>query len=316
MNYDVHGAGLEVRANSAAPPAEMDLRLRGFPGGAGEPALRLEFLEGRELSPPAAVGRPVYDTPYGEVLYFDETDTLWGDLHGVRVRCDASAGVARLQCEDFHGRALYLATHPLATISLMELLERRGRYALHAACLADGGRGVLVAGPTGSGKSTLTLALLRAGLEFVSDDLVFLVPGEPAVAALGFADAVGVTEDAATRFGELRRWAGAERRPGFPKHLVRIEEAFGVTPVASCVPRALVFPEVVRDRRGEVIELPPAEAWLRLVPDVLVTHAASTQAHLRAISALVGQVACYRVLSGTDLAHTAELVRELLRTPA
>lgn len=313
--YDLHGVGLEVRADSPAVAAELELRLRAFRGPAGPRPLRLEFLEGdgHALAPPTDASRPVYETPYGDVVYFPDTDTLWGDLHGVRLRCDASSGVARLQCErGFRGRELYLATHPLATIALMELLERRERYCLHAGCLALDGGGVLIAGPTGSGKSTLTLALVRAGLGFVSDDLVFLAHDGEHVEALGFADAAGVTDTTAARFG----LEATPRRAGFPKRLVRLEEAFGTVPVDRCDPRAIVFPRVVTDSPGTLEPLDAGEAYLRLVPDVLLTQPAGTQSHLRAISALLAQVRCYELKSGTDLGYTAELVRDALRTPA
>ncbi|MDA0163850.1 hypothetical protein OM076_26505 [Solirubrobacter ginsenosidimutans] len=312
--YSLHGVDLEVHG---APDIqlEMELRLRAFRSPVGAHPLRLEFLEGpdRAIAPPTDASRPVYETPYGDVAYFPDTDTLWGDLRGVRLRCDATSGVARLQCDTgFSGRELYLATHPLATIALMELLERRDRYCLHAGCLELDGRGVLVAGPTGSGKSTLTVALVRAGLGFVSDDLVFLAHGEDRLEALGFADAAGVTDASAERFA----LEGTPRRDGFPKRLIRLEDAFGVTPVERCEPRVIVFPEVVYDSPGEVMPLDPGEAYLRLVPDVLLTQPAGTQAHLKAIAALLAQVRCYTLRSGTDLGYTAELVRALLRTPA
>lgn len=41
---------------------------------------------------------------------------------------------------------------------------------LHASCVATGGRSVLIAGPSGSGKSDLALRLLDRGFTLVSDD--------------------------------------------------------------------------------------------------------------------------------------------------
>ena len=41
---------------------------------------------------------------------------------------------------------------------------------LHASCVATEGRAVLIAGPSGSGKSDLTLRLLDRGFTLVSDD--------------------------------------------------------------------------------------------------------------------------------------------------
>lgn len=45
---------------------------------------------------------------------------------------------------------------------------------LHASCVAVDGRGVLVTGPSGSGKSSLSLALMAYGARLVADDRVTL----------------------------------------------------------------------------------------------------------------------------------------------
>jgi hypothetical protein len=45
-----------------------------------------------------------------------------------------------------------------------------GLVPLHCACLDYDGRGLLIAGPAGAGKSTLAAALAQCGLSFVSDD--------------------------------------------------------------------------------------------------------------------------------------------------
>jgi hypothetical protein len=51
------------------------------------------------------------------------------------------------------------------------------RYAtpLHAGCVAYGGRGVLLCGDSGAGKSSLAYACARAGWTYVSDDSSFLL---------------------------------------------------------------------------------------------------------------------------------------------
>jgi hypothetical protein len=51
---------------------------------------------------------------------------------------------------------------------------------------------------------------------------------------------------------------------------------------------------------------------LRLVPDVLLTEPASTQAHLTTIATLVAQVECHTLLAGDQLDVSARLVAGLL----
>ncbi len=311
--YDFHGVGIEV-VGGADIAAAMECRLRDFAGGAASSDLRFEFVRAAVALPsPSGVGRPVYDTPHGTLYYFGSHDELFGTLAGVSMHCAAARGSVLIAGPSLTGFELYLATHPLATIALMETMERRGLFSVHAACLAGAfGAGVLLAGPSGAGKSTLTIALARAGLGLLSDDVVFLSLSGERVDALGFADTLGVGSFAAEQFPELRAVADSLPVDGFPKRLSRIEDLFGVASVARCVPRAIVFPEVSLDRPSAITPLDARDAMLRLVPDVLLTEPASTQAHLAAISALLEQVDCYEVSSGTDLERAAELVAELV----
>ena len=64
--------------------------------------------------------------------------------------------------------------------------------------------------------------------------------------------------------------------------------------------------------RARSTPLDSGDALLRLVPDVLLTDPAATQAHLRAIAALLEQVRCYTLRSGTDLERAAELVQAVV----
>lgn len=47
---------------------------------------------------------------------------------------------------------------------------------VHATCVSIGGRGVLIAGPSGSGKSDLALRLIDRGAALVSDDYTLVIP--------------------------------------------------------------------------------------------------------------------------------------------
>jgi hypothetical protein len=66
------------------------------------------------------------------------------------------------------------------------LLRARGLRVAHAASLGQNGRGILLLGHGGSGKSGTTLAGLAVGLQTVGDDYVALGGAEPALARILF----------------------------------------------------------------------------------------------------------------------------------
>lgn len=51
---------------------------------------------------------------------------------------------------------------------------QRGLLSLHCACLADEDGAIIISGSSGSGKSTITTALLDKGLRLVADDMVLV----------------------------------------------------------------------------------------------------------------------------------------------
>ena len=65
---------------------------------------------------------------------------------------------------------------------------------LHATCVAIAGRGVLITGPSGSGKSSLALQLMSLGAALVSDDRTVLHREEGALIAAAPAAIAGMIE--------------------------------------------------------------------------------------------------------------------------
>ena len=91
-----------------------------------------------------------------------------------------------------------------------------------------------------------------------------------------------------------------------------MEDHFDVTVVTHATPVAIVFPQIVAGTVSRLEPLAGNEAWLRLVPDVLLTEPAATQAHLNTIAALTQQATSHTLYSSGDLDASARLVAELL----
>lgn len=69
--------------------------------------------------------------------------------------------------EDLHLIETYFGGHVLGW-----MLQKQGREVLHGGCVTRSGRALMILGPKGAGKSTLTAELVAAGAALVSDDLV------------------------------------------------------------------------------------------------------------------------------------------------
>jgi HPr Serine kinase C-terminal domain len=58
--------------------------------------------------------------------------------------------------------------------AMLEWLSLHGLFCLHAACVSLDGRGILLTGDSGAGKTTTAISLVKEGLAFLGDDLVLL----------------------------------------------------------------------------------------------------------------------------------------------
>jgi hypothetical protein len=89
----------------------------------------------------------------------------------------------------------------LATLTLF-LVTRLDREPVHAAAVGLGTAGLVFAGPSGTGKSTLAYAAHRAGLRVLSDDAVY-VQLRPRCRVWGMAGPIHLSPTAIAHFPEL-----------------------------------------------------------------------------------------------------------------
>jgi hypothetical protein len=74
-------------------------------------------------------------------------------------------------------RSAYHTRYELIEFAVFTLAARvQNLVSLHAACVSKKGRGLLLMGASGAGKSTVSLQCLLQGFEFLSEDSVFVAP--------------------------------------------------------------------------------------------------------------------------------------------
>jgi len=143
---------------------------------------------------------------------FDQTSSQEGDVQDTYEICQVGALTYML-----HNERCVLRCKPDELVPAFkahltaQIIQRNSpSVAFHAACLLHRGRGLLISGPPGAGKSTLTMHLMDAGLQYASDDIVLIAPN---------GEAMGVPFVPTLKSGS---WPIIERlRPdlaGFPMH--------------------------------------------------------------------------------------------------
>ena len=316
--YSLGRIGLIVSA--AAPTlSTINARLCALRVSRLDPAtsevLRFEFQSGGlpTVQRPDESLRQVYDPADGEVGYAPASDQLFLSLGKTRGICDPASGLTRVWSPD-SAQELWLLSHPMLTLPLLEQLKRRGLYSVHAAGVSRAGRALLIVGSTGSGKTTLALALARSGrFDFLGDDLLFLTTDTGQSRVHAFPDEVDVTAATTRFFPELRQLACAPRQSGWPKWSFRAEEAFNTRIAWSCEPAALVFPRIGESETSRLEHMSGADALLEMLPNVLLTEPAACQAHLGALARLAHETPSYRLTTGRDFDVLPERLGALLR---
>ncbi|MBI3696003.1 MAG: aldolase, partial [Acidobacteria bacterium] len=141
-----------------------------------------------------------------------------------------SPGVAR--------NGLFASFHFLDAMAYLCLCHRY-LAPIHGACVARDGKGILLVGGPGAGKSSLAWACARAGLTFVSDDATWLLRREPVL--LGRAQRMRFRPEALTLLPDLAAAPRIETVIGKHSFEIRTADVPNLATAARCRPGKVVF---------------------------------------------------------------------------
>ena len=204
-----------------------------------------------------------------------------------------------------------------------------GMQTVHAGLLARGARGVLIVGPGGAGKSTVCLAGLQDGFQYLGDDQIAIEPTPAGFTGHSLFGSMLVESRFGAGFEELREHGvpgttlvyGAvgsrEKIEVHEKTLVQLAEIFPDRVRASVPIKAIVISDF-QPGRTETTWSPATrvEAFMALVPSTLESPSNSLLVSMPIVSELIGRTPCYRLRSGPSLPDVARCVDEILKAPA
>ena len=192
----------------------------------------------------------------------------------------------------------------------------RGVGAVHSGLVARDGQGVLFGGPGGSGKSTVSLTCLGAGLDYLADDYVGLEPdGDGGYRGYSLYSSTAVDPAHMRRcFPDLVRHEIPGVLPHEDKSLVLLAELFPRQLPRVAQVRAVALPRVTNGERTMIRPATTFDALLRLAPSSLMAlpHANSGAGGLDVLTDFVSSVPTFWLDLGRDLSSIPIAVERIL----
>jgi hypothetical protein len=188
---------------------------------------------------------------------------------------------------------------PLQTL-FMPWLNDLGMTVVHAAMVARGGEGVLLAGASFAGKSTSAAACARAGFGVLGDDAIALERTGDGFAGHCLHSAIKLREDALARAPDLAARAEAAGGVWEGEAVLFLRDAFPESVVASAGLRALAFPRLAPTPESRLAPLGRGRALATLTGAALSVEPGRVAENFALLSEVAETVPAYALELGTD----------------
>ena len=179
-------------------------------------------------------------------------------------------------------------------------LRTRGLFVLHAAAIGREDAGLLLAGRSGSGKSTTAMLAFESHLLYAGDDYA-LVQSDPSPHVHALYNTAKLNVDALDRMPALRPVVSNPSRLDTEKALLFLDTRAS-HPLTKGFPlRAIVLPRVTGEIGSEVRQASPLDAYQAIGPDSAFTMlGGDARGALAMLKTLVHVLPCYHLGLGTD----------------
>lgn len=255
--------------------------------------------------------------PAGEA----EKSAVWKSADATGTLCIGTDGDTFVGCDFLRQRYYFARPEPTKSGYIAcrhAMVNAFARWALatdklllHAAAVGTHGKGVLVAGRGGSGKSTFAISCLSAGLDFVSDDYTLLTASGP-LRAMPLYTVVALRPDMFEKMPQLGApilEPDGSYRGGKPQVQVP-KERF----CSSLDIQAIIMPRITGEKDVAIVPTPPGKAMVQLI------HSTIGQIEMQRDTGLIQQMAMrfsglpvYEMRMSTDLEKNPAALREFIR---
>lgn len=171
--------------------------------------------------------------------------------------------------------------------------------------------GVLIAGKSGSGKSTSTLSCIDSELRYVGDDYI-LVQTAPAPYVYSMYNTAKLEPDNLDRLPHLRSLVSNPEQLDKEKAIIYITDHYPEKSISGFPIRAILLPRITGQQDTRLTQASQMASLRALMPTTLFHLPRATQESFQKMSSLVKQVPSYHLELGTDLSQIPRVILDLL----
>ena len=269
-----------------------------------------------------STGVALPDEPWSEdisqitdkILMFnqDSIHMLYNPASMVYSLIDTKTRTAYCHVPDANLVPYYERSSPLRMI-LHWCFEQNGMHLIHSASVGIGGKGVLLVGRGGSGKSTTALASLINGLDYIGDDYI-AVSKNPHPLAFSIYNSVEVNSDVLEKIPELQNHIINLERLDSEKGLIFLNRSFSKNIVRQLKIKAIVMPVVSGKSTSCMYKIPSLKAFAELASSTIFQMPGSGEVMLRGLKHVINDLPVFAMDLGNDFSEITGTLRMFIKS--
>ena len=169
--------------------------------------------------------------------------------------------------------------------------REKGMHLIHSACAGSCGKGVLITGRGGAGKSTMALSLAMEGLEYVGDDYVFIT-GDPVPKALSIYNSAKINPDMIEKLQLPLGYLENVHELGTEKGLIYLNKHYRKSLVRELGISAVLIPEANGDPKRK--RIPPFMAFAEMASSTIFQMPGSGSQTLSEIRSVLNGIPAFK----------------------
>ena len=197
---------------------------------------------------------------------------------------------------------------------LTYLFSYQGLFYLHGAALSNEGIGYLFLGESTSGKSSISISLVRQGWHYASDDSLLINSNGSGVEVLSFRKNFHIAPQAVSKYPELDPLFLSENDVGGFKQVLDLDLIYPDQFQPSIFPKVIIFTNIISRKKSSIQLLSKGQAFANLLKQSvsIFFNRQVVNEHLNVLKRLVNQSNCYELLAGRDLYDKPDKLLKIL----